>query len=371
MPPDFTDPFKRFSTFGRLTEDYARLQKAFAAPSYVEECRKQLAVISAVSKPALAIAEQFKALAGITESAKLAEAYASLARHDSVLAIGKAMERAVPFQVSLLDIQAKAFSEHEQTRRLMAACTINRDFAVAMGNFTATAEAMRSQFNAVRRLPLVSDTFQELFEDERAASFIRNLGFVPHADLWAYILDEDFPEGEQREQFANDFTLRVWPQLKPELTLSADHILDDRRLAAMYTQLLRAHEADLHEPAYSTSASCIERAILLGRRVLGGSPQAFWWLDEKLGPMPPYCLGDRGHHTWCVLMNNMFAHCHTDADADKNEFPNRHAAAHGIGAETASVIDSLNAVLLAHFVIKAVEAAIRFHNDTKPKTLDS
>ena len=57
-----------------------------------------------------------------------------------------------------------------------------------------------------------------------------------------------------------------------------------------------------------------------------------------------------------VLVDNTFKHCGDDDSADSASFPNRNATAHGAGGKLLDIVDSLNNLLLTHFVISAARA---------------
>src|SRR5713226_6818236 len=86
------------------------------------------------------------------------------------------------------------------------------------------------------------------------------------------------------------------------------------------------------------------------------------WVRD-VGELPCDVVPD-GWRVWSVLEEDGFAHCGTDEAADARRFPNRNAAAHGAGGRLADVVDSLNSVLLAHFVITMAAAFRAYTQDT-------
>jgi len=62
-----------------------------------------------------------------------------------------------------------------------------------------------------------------------------------------------------------------------------------------------------------------------------------------------------------IVHDHLFKSCWSDEDAANNPYPSRHAAAHGIGADTVSVIESLNSKLFAHFIVTSVNNVVA-HN---------
>lgn len=206
-----------------------------------------------------------------------------------------------------------------------------------------------------------SETMRWLLDDQRAFSLVEALGIVPHGALWSDILELDPPDDP--DSFALEFALKVWPDLKGRVELTPQECLGDPRLAEQYAQLLRAHDAQLFEAVMSSAVSIIERAVKLGRSFAGRDLKTFAWLDKEVGKLPAGYLAYRDIRLWNVMLTEVFAQCYDDSVADNSTYPNRHAIAHGVGTQVATVIDSLNAILLAHFAIKAVTAVRQYQRD--------
>jgi hypothetical protein len=208
-----------------------------------------------------------------------------------------------------------------------------------------------------------ADMIRRLAEEERVADFIRELGFVPHGELWEHLADLDKPASTHLPGFTERLASEIWPTLRPRLQLSQDACLGDAKLALTFEQLMLAHEAGWHEIALSTVPTVLERAINVVRQP-GEKDRTSDWIEHEVGVLPIECVGGmRGYRVWQILIDHTFASCWSDAEADAKKYPNRHASAHGIGLKLASNVDSLNAVLLAHFVITMAKAVGDFRKE--------
>jgi hypothetical protein len=205
--------------------------------------------------------------------------------------------------------------------------------------------------------PDVLARFQEMTaawaEEHRLEKAIIGLGIVPHAALFEHfaLLAQTVVErtAKKSEAFANE----IWPKIRSKLELTLDGCLGDRRLFQTYRDMLGAHEAGLYQLMAPTAVFVIERAAQLAQRH-GQSQKTAEWVNT-LGELPLTAL-PYGWRAWVVLDENTFRPCWADGDADAIPYVNRHAAAHGRGTKLLNVVDSFNAVLLAHFAITAAAA---------------
>jgi hypothetical protein len=196
-------------------------------------------------------------------------------------------------------------------------------------------------------------------EEQRWAAVSLELGFVPHEALLEFLPNvkrpsDDAEGSDAAERLAGD----LWPEIRPRLELSLDDCLGDQKIFQSFGDLLRAHDAWLYQLTTPGAASVIERVARLAqkhqRRVTTSE-----WLENGVGDLPGSSLSG-GLGTWVVLRDETYRNCWADTEADDIPFPNRHAAAHGFGARISNARDSLNALLLAHFAIKAAFAFERF-----------
>jgi hypothetical protein len=205
--------------------------------------------------------------------------------------------------------------------------------------------------------------FDFIAEQGRTLKLIEQLGFVPHAALWAHVSGLEAPDETEREKFSIELTAVIWPAMKPKLQLSCEQCLSDVRLEKIFHNALEAHEKDLYEAVVSTAMMAMERAVFLARRS-GEKVKAFEWLKEMVGSLPVGALGGYGgFKTWDILVTKVFDRCWTDNQANGMSYPNRNASAHGIGSKVAGPIDSLNAILLAHFAIQAAAEVKAYRDD--------
>lgn len=214
--------------------------------------------------------------------------------------------------------------------------------------FNAFAEAMRRSTEALRPY---GNLFEELGEDERIANIILELGFVPHGELWIHFADVEFDEDEATA-FACQLAHDCWGELKPALVLDNESCMHDEKLAKHFEQMLAAHDADLYEVVRAAMPGVLERAVRVAFAP-DEPPKLNEWIKHGVGNLSPADIGGiKGYRVWKILVQHTFASFKNDEDADAIQFPNRHSAAHGGGRQVANVIDSLNAILLSHFVIE-------------------
>jgi hypothetical protein len=83
------------------------------------------------------------------------------------------------------------------------------------------------------------------------------------------------------------------------------------------------------------------------------------WIEEQVADIPINDLPG-SWRLWDILIKETFAFCRNDAEADGMQYLNRNAAAHGFGSRLSNEVDSLNAVLLAHFAIGLAAAFRRY-----------
>lgn len=216
--------------------------------------------------------------------------------------------------------------------------------------------------SAAEALSSFGEPFRLLAQDQAVAEFIIDLGFVPHGELWEHVADVEKPEGE--DDFSENLIVEVWPKLRQRLELSIEECLGDPKLHRIFIQMLGSFDAGLCELTLTSVPTLLERAVLMARRS-GDKTKTFEWIKAEVSDLPlEYVGGIRGYRVWKVLLDHTFAGVWTDADADAIKFPNRHASAHGMGSRLATKIDSVNAILLCHFVI-TIAKAVRDYRDDK------
>ncbi|MGB7098916.1 MAG: hypothetical protein WBD95_09125 [Xanthobacteraceae bacterium] len=221
-------------------------------------------------------------------------------------------------------------------------------------------EQMTEMLKPVARLSEhLVEVLEPFLEGQRVAQTILELGLLPNAEMIELVTDMGLPEGaisEVSEWIALDF----WPKLRPQLELSLEECLGDQKLFVSFSELVHAHDHGFYQLTIPSAASVIERAVRSAQRHGQKVSKPMRWLDANLRELP--CTHVRSWRVLSIVMEQTFAQCWTDAEADTIRFPNRHAAAHGLGAKLHGVVDSLNAVLLAHFVITA---ALAFEKHTR------
>jgi hypothetical protein len=255
-------------------------------------------------------------------------------------------------------------AELRRLQESMAVFRVDPKLTRAVSDFSSSLKHFQPQFQAISkaieiaagRLRPAADILQRLAEDERIAQFILDLGFVPHGEIWDYIIEIDRPESSDIASFSEQLVCQIWPKLAQNLRLEMQKCMGDAKLYETYSQMLAAHSTGLYEMVMNSVPTVLERSVSLARR--DGEPiRTFEWLKTEVAELPIYLAGgSRGYRVWEILIDHTFASCWKDADADATRYPNRHAAAHGIGKRVASNIDSLNAILLTHFVITTAHA---------------
>jgi hypothetical protein len=221
-----------------------------------------------------------------------------------------------------------------------------------LARFTRFAESMAEPF--ARWAESMEKVLAPLAEEHRVAQVILELGFIPHAELFKLFANVDKPSDVRVGEISQQLALDFWPKVRPRLELSLGDCLGDQKIFCSFNEIVRAHDSGLYQLTTPGAASVIERAARLAQRHWSKTEKPSQWLEADLCELP--CTHVRGWRALSVLIEQTFMDCWNDAEADAIPYPNRHAAAHGFGARISSVVDSLNAVLAAHFVITAAAA---------------
>lgn len=374
-----TDQQRRLRDAMRLPPDYSQLagqahaltdRLKISSPALTELTRQWTdlqAAMTRASAPHVAALEQYNKI--VERMRPVLGTFDTAEGLAGILGVSKAMEEASRFHAQMFKLPP--MPELGRSRNIFEAFKPDARLARAMLEIADQTAAYRAHFGAelerytqLSKTLLPLDKLNWLIEEERAADLIDGFGFVPHGEMWAFVADENLT-GAEAEGFAEQLAIRVWPQLRLRLAVSLSDCLNDKRLLEMYTQMLAAHEASLFESVRSISAGIIERVTTLARTATGSQLRTYEWLRDEIGSLPMHAIGGlTGYRVWRVVTQHVFSQCRTDDDADSNRFPNRHAASHGWGAETATVIDSLNNILLAHFVITAAASAVAFRRES-------
>ena len=224
-------------------------------------------------------------------------------------------------------------------------------------HISALSEALRASALALRPY---GDAFMRMAEEEKTAKFILELGFVPHDELWDHIADVKEEKNNTNEDIAVQIAISCWPLVYEKLVFDLSDCLNDQKLEALYRQMLASHDAGHHEIALSALPSALERAVRLATKP-GKKHTIRTWLETDVAELPISVFGGiRGFRVWKILMEDTLASFKTEEDADAIKYPNRHVVAHGAGSQPAGVVQSLNAILLTHFVIRLARAVTDF-----------
>lgn len=267
-------------------------------------------------------------------------------------------------RMALPSFESGIAAELRRLQENMAVFRPDPNLARIASDFSASLAPYQSQFQAISRaiesataaLRPQGEMLLRLAEEQRVAQFILELGFVPHGELWEHISEIERPDGADLADFSERLIGEIWPELAMKLALEMPNCMNDAKLHAIYAQMLAAHEAGLHEMVLNSVPTVLERAVSLARGP-GEKMRTFEWLETEVSELPINLAGGyRGYRVWKILIDHTFAGCWTDAEADASKYPNRHAAAHGKGTRAASRVDSLNAILLTHFVITTAKA---------------
>lgn len=231
----------------------------------------------------------------------------------------------------------------------------SEQIAEAIGPITRWGEQMTEVLAPVAAWgEHLAEALAPFLEEQRVAQVILHLGLLPHAEMIRLLAGIEKPSEENVTETAERIAVDLWPKLRPILELSLSDCLDDEKIFRSFNELVRAHDAGLYQLTTPAAASVIERAVRLAQRHGTKTNTPIHWLEVELLELP--CTHVRSWRVLSVLSEQTYAHCRTDAEADTIQYPNRHAAAHGFGARTSTVVDSFNAVMAAHFVITAASA---------------
>jgi hypothetical protein len=191
----------------------------------------------------------------------------------------------------------------------------------------------------------------EIAEMLETLEFLDQIALVPHPMLW-----HSFEEMRKRAEGAfcpKQIATDVWSSRSScRFNRELSECLNDEKLTRLYAQVLAAHSRGDYEIALSALPAIFERVT---RLVRPANESAITWLakNEHIRNLYPQEIGGYpGYRVWRVLCEHCFSNFDkTDDAADAMRYPNRHVIAHGAGNRLADVVQSLNAVLLAHLMI--------------------
>jgi hypothetical protein len=342
----------RMNGLANLSDAAAKMAQFTWPKGVTETLLQNLRPRSAMTEVMKLDMDRFSAAAKLAKEMQSPALNASLARLS-----GFGVESGLAAELRRLQESMPVFRVDPQLDRMA------RDFAASFAPYQSQFQALSKAIEeATAALKPHAEIFRRAAEEERVAEFILELGFVPHDELWDYIADIDRPEGVQLAGFAEGLASEVWAELEKRLALGVDECMGDGKLHAVYVQMLKAHGAGLHEMTLNSLPTVLERAVGLARGP-GEKQRTFEWIKTELSELPISWIGGyRGYRVWKILIDHTFAGCWTDAEADATKYPNRHASAHGIGTRMSGMIDSLNAILLTHFVIRMASAVRHFRD---------
>lgn len=198
-----------------------------------------------------------------------------------------------------------------------------------------------------RQLADPNSALSRLVEHGRVIYLSEQLGVVAHVEVLTFLSEQkaEITDG------AAEIAPLLWGSVRPRLALTRDECLGDERTFEVFRDMMRGHEERLYQLTVPAAASAIERVARIAQH---NEPQRLTtaaWLETRVADS--LAIDARGWLALSTLTGKTFATCWSDGEADAIRFPNRHAAAHGMGSRLYSELDSLNAILLTHFVIMA------------------
>lgn len=265
------------------------------------------------------------------------------------------------FQSEFARVIAPFVAEQERAGVEVARITshLSASFACVTESITKPLEAFR-------------ETLASVLEEQRLQKRILELGFVPHPVLFEYLGGTEKPSELVIGELAHALADEVWPKVRPALELSRQGCLGDLKIFHTFNEIIRAHEAGLYQLTTPSAFFVIERAARLAQQNSETTERTKVWLETGIGGLPWDALSSQCGRTsigvWAVLYEHSFTDCRTDVFADAATFPHRHTAAHGYGTKIYSVVDSMNSVLLAHFVVIAASAFQAYEREQPIKT---
>jgi hypothetical protein len=231
-----------------------------------------------------------------------------------------------------------------------------------VARFGVDHAALKASFDALFRIDEnMKPSFAAIEAEERVAKIILEVGFAPHPEMFDVFSDQTLPADVTMSVFSQTLANSLWPKLRSRLELSLADCLSDEKLFHTFNDLMKAHDSGLYQITIPAAVLVIERAALVAQR--HREAKTMKWLDAEIGKLPCTALPRSSWRIWSILLEYMFAQCWSDVQADAIPFPNRHASAHGRGKRLASIVDSLNAVLMAHFVIASAAAFDHYKKD--------
>lgn len=208
----------------------------------------------------------------------------------------------------------------------------------------------KGQLSALSRIAL------PLLKEHKNAELLQRVGIFPHPHLIS-VLNEECSNTDEIEEgdFINDLD-EIWPILNHRLKMNLDECLADNHLFMTYCHLLSAHKTGLYFLSDCATVKIVERAMnLVAPEEHRNSPKLTkkinqFYKRKEFDEIPIRQMGGLPGYKVLKYICDSYSEQTTKYD-EKLSFPNRHASAHGKISKDLTIIDSLNCVLLSHWVI--------------------
>ncbi|GAA6211666.1 hypothetical protein NBRC116602_14070 [Hyphomicrobiales bacterium 4NK60-0047b] len=196
-----------------------------------------------------------------------------------------------------------------------------------------------SYFKNALRIALINDTTKHFDK----------IGIFPHPKL-IKILENDTRFDLENITTNNDEWLNtIWSELRENLCLEKNACFNDDSLFFTYKDLLDGHENKLYNLSDGALAKIVERTMILAvpehnTSKVGNKINTFF------NPVPLSRIG--GRYDWALLMFLAKPFTTTSKNFSGHRYhPNRNIISHGVKLDKLVIFDSINCVLLAHWII--------------------
>lgn len=202
--------------------------------------------------------------------------------------------------------------------------------------------------------------FEELFSQvpvfeynnklQEKITFLDSVGILPHPVVASIVEQPDEFVLENTELWIEN----SWSLLSERLALDVDETLNDEKINIHYRHMIDSHSQGFYPMVSAMMPSLLDR-IVNKAEPRGELKKTFEFMKSSIGELPISKLGGGlGVQFWLILTRELFSNCYEDKKADQLKYPNRHVVAHGLGSKIDNSIDSLNAILIVNFFIKAI-----------------
>lgn len=203
------------------------------------------------------------------------------------------------------------------------------------------------------RVPDISLKNTFLPEDiNKTLVYYKNIGIFPHPILLKVISNNAKFQLLDISTNDDEWLKSIWTELKIKLTLEKCDCFKDECLFYTYGDLLEAHDREMYNLSDAVLVKIFERAMNFYEPDKDLRPKEK--LKNKMGKIPVSKI--KLTHFDVALFAFLSEHFtkRSEKFSGHTYHPNRNITAHGLDSKELVIFDSINCVLLAHWIIEMI-----------------